>query len=73
MSLFNLCIPKDFKSHSALSWQEFECKSNSIIIWEKNAIVDQMNCMFVTTVQHMWNKGQDNMHWLKSSNEKKGI
>jgi hypothetical protein len=35
MSLFNLCIPMDFKSHSALSWQEFECKSKSIIIWKK--------------------------------------
>ena len=47
MSLFNLCIPKDFKSHSALSWQEFECKSNCIIIWGKNAIIDNMNCMFI--------------------------
>jgi len=74
MSLFNLCIPKEFKSHSALSWQEFECESNNVIIWEKMQLLTRRTiCLFVTTVQHISNKGQDNMHWLKSSTEKKEI
>jgi len=30
-------------------------------------------CLFVITVQHMSNKVQDNMHWLKSCTEKKEI